>query len=116
MPVMMSIALLSKQIILWELMNKYEICIEGKNFLIERDGKVKKQGFYAARFIEAPDMSAATKMAMDSFREELKGRVLNEESDPPRMKVLDVRDVYFFEKTMVFGDTELKPEGFLWLD
>lgn len=97
-------------------MRKYEICIEGKNFLIKRDGEVKKQGFYAARFIEAPDMSAATKMTMDSFREELKGLVLNEESDPPRMKVLDVRDVYFFEETMVFGDIELPPRGFFWQD
>jgi len=97
-------------------MRKYEICIEGKNFLIERDGEVKKRGFYAARFIEADDMSAATGLAMDSFRKELKGRVLNDSDDPPAMKVIDVRDVYFFEETMVFGDTELLPKGFFWKD
>ncbi len=97
-------------------MRKYEICIEGKNFLIERNGETKKRGFYAARFIEASDMSAATGMAMNSFREELKGLVLNDPDDPPAMKVIDVRDVYFFEETMVFGDIELPPKGFFWQD
>lgn len=95
-------------------MTKYEVCIEGKNFLVEIDGEVRKRHFFAARFIEAEDMSSATKKVMDSFREELKGKVLNDESDPPSMRVADVRDVYFFEKTMVFGDTELFPKGFLW--
>ncbi len=97
-------------------MRKFEICIKGDNFLVERNGEVKKHSFYAARFIEAPDTSAAVGLAMDSFREDLKGLVLNDKSDPPVMKVIDARDVYFFEKTMVFGDTELIGEGFLWDD
>ncbi len=95
-------------------MKKFEVCIRGENFLIELDGEVKKHNFFAARFIEAKDSSTAVGMAMDSFRKELKGRVLNEESDPPELSIVDIRDVYFFEKTMIFEDTELIGEGFLW--
>jgi len=97
-------------------MTKFEICIQGKNFLIKRNGEVKKNGFYAVRFIEAEDTSSAVQKAMDLFRTELKGLVLNDESDPPKMRVVDVRDVYFFEETMVFGDIELPPRGYLWDD
>ncbi len=97
-------------------MTKFEICIQGKNFLIKRNGEVKKNGFYAVRFIEAEDTSTAVLKAMNLFRTELKDLVLNDESDPPKMRVVDVRDVYFFEKTMVFGDIELPPRGYLWDD
>jgi len=97
-------------------MTKFEICIQGKNFLIKRYDEVKKNGFYAVRLVEAEDTSSAVQKAMDIFRTELKGRVLNNKSDPPVMKVVDVRDVYFFDETMVFGDTELPPRGFLWDD
>lgn len=95
-------------------MSKFEICVRGENFLIKRTGPSKKNGFYAARFVEAKDTSAAVEIAMDSFRKELKEMVLNDESDPPSMKVVDLRDVYFFEKVMVFGDVELPPRGYLW--
>ncbi len=98
-------------------MSKFEICIRGENFLVRgEDGAPRKTGFYAARFVEAQDTAKAVEKAMDSFRNELKDRVLNDKSDPPTMKVVDLRGVYFFEKTMVFDDFELPGEGFLWDD
>ncbi|GMR05019.1 MAG: hypothetical protein BMS9Abin23_0943 [Thermodesulfobacteriota bacterium] len=95
-------------------MKKFEICIRGDNFLVERHGEVKKNGFYAVRFVEAEDTSKAVDKAMDSFRTELKDKVLNDKSDPPVMSVADVRDVYFFEKLMEVGEVLLPPTGFLW--
>ena len=98
-------------------MAKYEICIRGDNFLItDENGTPRKTGFFAARFVEAPDTTSAVDKVMDSFRQELRDVVLNDKSDPPVMKVVDIRGVYFFEKTMVFDDVELPGEGFLWDD
>jgi len=95
-------------------MKKFEVCIRGNNFLIKKGNKVKKNAFYAARFVEAKDYSAAVEMAMDSFRAELKGVVVNDPADPPRMNVVDVREVYYFEDKMVVGDMVLPGSGFVW--
>lgn len=95
-------------------MKKFEVCIRGNNFLIKKGNKVKKNGFYAARFVEANDYSVAVGMAMDSFRAELKDAVMNEKSDPPVMNVVDVKEVYYFEDKMAVGDKDLPGEGFVW--
>ena len=95
-------------------MRKFEICVKGRNFLLKEDDEAKKFGFYAARFMEAHDSSAAAKIAMDSFRAELKNIVMNDESDPPMMSVVEVREVYFFEDRMEVGDMVLSGKGFLW--
>jgi len=95
-------------------MRKFEICVKGRNFLIKEDDEAKKFGFYAARFIEAHDSSTAAKIAMDSFRAELKNIVMNDESDPPMMSVVEVREVYFFEDRMEVGEMVLSGKGFRW--
>jgi hypothetical protein len=95
-------------------MRKFEVCIRGMNFLIKTDNKVKKTGFYAARFIEANDMSTAVQIATDSFRAELKDIVLNDKSDPPVMNVEEVEEVYYFQDNMVVGDKVVPGKGFLW--
>lgn len=95
-------------------MKKFEVCIRGNNFLIKKGKKVKKNAFYAARFVEANDYSAAVGMAMDSFRAELKDVVMNDPSDPPTMNVIDVKEVYYFEDKMAVGDKVLPAEGFVW--
>ncbi|MFQ5441178.1 MAG: hypothetical protein ACE5EB_00460 [Thermodesulfobacteriota bacterium] len=93
---------------------KFEVCIRGDNFLVERGGKTGKNGFYAARFVDAENTSLAVDKAIVSIRADLKDAVLNEKSDPPVMTVADVRDVYFFEKLMEVGELLLPPKGFLW--
>jgi uncharacterized membrane protein len=95
-------------------MKKFEVCIRGTNFLIKTDNKAKKNGFYAARFVEAKDTSTAVEIAMDSFRSELKDAVLNDKSDPPVMNVEEVEEVYYFQDSMVVGDKVLPGKGFVW--
>jgi len=95
-------------------MRKFEVCIRGRNFLIKRDGEVKRTGFYSARFVEADDMSVAVGMAMDSLRAELAEMVANDPSDPPVMNVEDVEEVYFFEENMTLGEMLIPGNGFLW--
>ena len=97
-------------------MRKFELCIRGQNFLIKRGSKVKRTGFYAARSVEANDMSAATEIAMASFRADLKDIVVNDESDPPALKVEEICEVYYFQDKMEVGDKVVPTKGFLWDD
>jgi len=97
-------------------MRKIEVCIRGRNFLMKTDKGTRKRGFYAARFVEANDISSAVSMAMDSFRAELKGQVLNDKSDPPAMTVVDASEVYYFQDKMEVEGKVLSGKGFLWDD
>ncbi|MDD5434255.1 MAG: hypothetical protein PH343_02375, partial [Nitrospira sp.] len=83
-------------------MKKFEVYIRGKNFLISTDNGVRKNNFYAGRFIEADDMSDALDRAMGSIRAGLKDAVLNDKSDPPTMKVEDISEVYYFQDKILW--------------
>ena len=95
-------------------MKKFEVCIRGTNFLIKSGNQVKRTGFYAARFFEANDMSCALDIVMNLIRTELKDVVLNEKSDPPKVSVEDIYEVYFFGDTIMWEGNDLPPEGFVW--
>lgn len=95
-------------------MKKFDVCIRGTNFLIKTDNQVKKNGFYAARSVEANDISSAVERAMDSIRTELKNSVVNDKADPPVIKVEDVAEVYYFGDTMELEDKTVPTKGFLW--
>jgi len=36
-------------------MIKYQVMLEGKNFLLNMEGSIKKYGFYTTRYLEAND-------------------------------------------------------------
>ncbi|MBI5192540.1 MAG: hypothetical protein HZA08_03735 [Nitrospirae bacterium] len=95
-------------------MKKFEVCIRGKNFLINRDGHARKHGFYAVRFVEANDMSDALEIVMGGIKTELKGAVLNDKSDPPAVNVDDIYEVFYFQDTVEYKGKSILPEGFVW--
>lgn len=95
-------------------MKKIEVCIRGKNFLIKTDKQVRKNDFYAVRYIEAEDMSVALDIVMGSIKSELEHVVLNDKSDPPTMSVEDIYEVYYFKDKVIYQGKELLPEGFVW--
>src|SRR3972149_6192090 len=95
-------------------MKKFEVCIRGTNFLIKSGNQVKRNGFYAARFIEANDSSAALESVMGAIKSELKDVVLNEKSNPPKVSVEDIYEVYYFGDKIVWEGKQLPPEGFVW--
>ncbi len=95
-------------------MKKFEVCIRGTNFLIKTNNKVKKNGFIAARFVEADDMSGALAIVMNGIRSELKDHVENNESDPPNVTVEDIYEVYYFGDEVVWQGKNLPPNGFVW--
>lgn len=73
-------------------MPKYQVEIDAKNFLVEMDGELAKYGFISFQFVEADDSGAAERAAVQMLRddEELRGIVLNEETDPPVMDVTKI--------------------------
>jgi len=100
-------------------MGKFEVCIKGDNFRIKTDKKVKTKSFHAARFTEAKDPAEAVQKVMAMLRSELAGSVVNTESNPPSVDVVDVCEVYYFQKNMVvesLNNMVLPGEGFFWKD
>ncbi len=95
-------------------MKKFEVCIRGTNFLIKSGNQTKKNGFYAFRTIEANDMSGALEIVMGSIKSELKDAVLNDKSDPPKVSVEDIYEVYYFQDKIEWQGKILLPEGFVW--
>ncbi len=98
-------------------MGKFEVCIRGSNFRIKTDKKVKTKSFHAARFVEAQDPAEAVQKVMALLRAELKDSVANSQSDPPSVDVVDVSEVYYFQKNMVvesLNNMVLPGEGFFW--
>ncbi len=95
-------------------MRKFAVCIRGMNFLLKREDIPRKESFWAARYVEAPDMSSATEKTMELLRSELDLEVLNKKSDPPDVNVQEVSEVYFYEDTMLVEGKSIPVEGFLW--
>ncbi len=70
----------------------YRIMIEGNGCLQEVDGRMQRSGFYANRFIEAPDEAAACALAMDSVRADLEPWVLNPPDFPPTLTIHKIEE------------------------
>ena len=65
----------------------YRVLINGKNFLIELDGELKKCGFYTTRFVDAADKSLAESEAISIVRNDLFliENVKNQSDDTPML-------------------------------
>src|SRR5688572_25381985 len=78
-------------------MPHYRVEINGRNFLINIDGRVAKHGFFTYRFVEADDASQARDRAVGTLRQEsrIRDTVLNlpTESDPPIMAVQHIAEI-----------------------
>lgn len=95
-------------------MKKFEVCIRGKNFLINIDGQCRKREFYAVRCVEADDTSVALEIVMGGIKSELNDLVLNEKNDPPKVNVEDIYEVYYFQDTLEYKGKRILPQGFVW--
>lgn len=93
-------------------MPKYCVTIEGRNFLVEMNGKVAAHGFVTLRFLEAADAKAAENAAVDAIRrtEGLRAIVRNPSDDPP---IMDVTEIVELES---FDDVETLEPGFVWYE
>ena len=95
-------------------MRKFEVCIRGDNFLVKTGKTVKKNGFRAARCVEARDNHEAVALVMNSLKRDLKGIVLNDKSDPPDAKLEEVSEVYYFKDEMAPRPDDPPGKGIEW--
>jgi hypothetical protein len=66
-------------------MKKYRLLMNGRNFLVNINGKPKKHGFYQNIVVEADSPKQAELLAITKIRhdEELKRATFNSKDDPP---------------------------------
>lgn len=87
--------------------NQYGVCVEGENFLIERDGKPpRKYGFYVWRCVEAETQSEAEAIALHRALDGIAISVRNADDAPPVLRVEEVREGY--------GDLEPPGSGYIF--
>jgi hypothetical protein len=93
-------------------MPAYRVMIDGRNFLIEMDGRVAKYGFFTTRIVESPDPVAAEHAAVKMIREtqRLRDLVRNDPGDPP---VMDVTSIVELESE---EGIENREPGFVWYE
>lgn len=86
------------------LMPKYSVKLEGRGFLTQYEDEQAPEptGFYAVRFIEAPDPQTAQAVILEAFTQEITDKLAFQESST--VKVVEVLDV------ASFGDFNI-PEG-----
>jgi hypothetical protein len=91
-------------------MPKYQVEINGQNFLLDFEGRVARHGFFTIRFVEAVDPTAAESAAVRMIRETqgLRDLVRNTSGDPP---VMDVTQIMELES---FDGIENREPGFVW--
>jgi len=91
-------------------MPKYQLQINGTNFLVAIEGQVGKCGFFTFRHVEAETPDEAGHKAMEMLRQHqpLRDMVQNEESDPPEMHVTEIAGLDSFDEV-----EEMEP-GFIW--
>ncbi len=93
-------------------MPKFQVELNGRNFLLDMEGKIAKYGFITMRFVEAPDANAAELTAVEMLRstEDLRSAAQNSPDDPPVMDVTDIAEVESFDME---GDQQ---PGFIWYE
>ena len=80
-------------------MSKYQVGINGENFLVNLDGEVRKLGFYTSRIVDAKNPKEAELVAVDNVRGDsaLKGIVLNERDDSPMIYAEEIEEIKEFD-------------------
>jgi hypothetical protein len=93
-------------------MPKYQVDINGQNFLIEMEGKLGRYGFFTIRYVEAADAKAAENGAVEMIRttQRLRELVRNGPDDPPIMDVTEIAELESFNKI------ENMEPGFIWYE
>ena len=91
-------------------MPKYQVEINGQNFLLDVESRVGKHGFFTARFVEAANPAAAENAAVRTIREtpRLRKLVRNTSDDPPIMEVTQIVELESFD------GIENREPGFVW--
>jgi hypothetical protein len=76
-------------------MTAYRALIEGRNFLLALDRKLRRHGFYQTVFVHGTDPTEAEAAAIRAVKDdaELKQMVQNEPHDPPMLYLEAVDEI-----------------------
>ena len=79
--------------------------LQGKNFLLNFDGKSQKHGFYTTRYVEANDPEEAELKAVDLIKmdSKLTESVQNDHSDVPMIYLDELIELECFEGENITG-------------
>ena len=85
--------------VICKFMIKYQVMLEGKNFLLNMEGSIKKYGFYTTRYLEANDPEDAKSKSVQMIREDkkLSNIISNKASDPPIIYLESVHELESFD-------------------
>jgi hypothetical protein len=88
------------------LKTKYKIVLNGRNFQIGVDGRVRKLGFFGTRFVKARDAKDAELKAIGLIRKDssLNISVRNAGDDPPVIYLSELSEVDSFAGISVPGE------------
>jgi len=80
-------------------LKKYEVILNGVNFLIPVNGDRKLMGFYVTRYVEASTPEQAETLAIEliSASGKFDGIVLNKDDDPPRIFLESIYEIDSFD-------------------
>jgi hypothetical protein len=87
-------------------MFKVKVIIEGTNCQINKEGMVRRYGFFATRIVNVETINEFSDQAKKAINAELGNIALNDPSSPP------VLSVEFIE--ILQNDTDEKFSGFTW--
>ena len=76
-------------------MPAYRALIEGRNFLLNVDGKTRRHGFYQTVFVHSSDPNEAESHAIRLLKDdaELKQMTQNERDDPPTLYLYSLEEI-----------------------
>jgi hypothetical protein len=94
-------------------MTTHLVCLHGQNFLRNSDEGPRKMQFYSTRLVEAENPKLAENLARKLIQNDqrLQNGILNEESDPPFIRLKSVREV-----SSIGYDAQDRAHSFYWKD
>ncbi len=86
-------------------MKKYQVMLEGKNFLLEHEGKILKHGFFTTRYVEANNPEEAELSAIDLIKNDstLTKSVRNDDFLEPMIYLDGLSEIESFNDMRVPG-------------
>lgn len=94
-------------------MTTYIVRLNGRNFLMDSDGRPRKKRFSATRLVEAANQKEAETLALDLIRNDtnLQNSITNEVSDPPTFCLESVSEI-----SATAYDAQVRNFTFYWKD
>lgn len=86
----------------------YKAVVEGKNCILEIDGRERQLGFFTTRVVHGREPSDAKMVMLSEIQDELKSQLLNASDNPPELMIIEIDEI---DSTMA---QSIANAGFTW--